>query len=69
MTSFLTPVVIAALTQPFLLLAYANLLEVPQVLYLGQVLILALEGMHWDRVFLLTKDEVQRSVPCTVEFG
>jgi hypothetical protein len=46
-----------ALTQPFLLVAYVNLLEVPQVVYLGQILILALEEMNSGGVFLLTKGD------------
>jgi hypothetical protein len=48
---------------------YVNLLEVLQVLYLGQVLILALDGLHSGGVLLLTKWRLLRSVLCTVEFG
>jgi hypothetical protein len=61
--------VITSLTQPSLLVAYVNILEVPHVLYLGQVLILALEGLHSGGVFLLTKRNLLGSLPCTVVFG
>jgi hypothetical protein len=45
----------ASLTQPFLHVVSVKLVEVSQVLYPGQILILVLEGLHSGGVFLLTK--------------